>query len=50
MDAYYQDYLLFYDTERVIDIKYQKAGIDVIFMLCPSLFMKMNLGYLTPAK
>lgn len=31
MDAYYLDYLLFYDTERVIDIKNQKAGIDVIF-------------------
>ena len=32
MDAYYRDHLLFYTTKRVIDLKNQMAGVDVIFI------------------
>ncbi len=32
MDAYYRDHLLFYTTKRVIDLKNQMAGVDVIFV------------------
>jgi len=31
MDVYYQEHLIYYNTERIYDIKNQLAGVDIVF-------------------